>query len=455
MMHKINVVVFFSAMAAGFASFFILPPKKISYEEKRKLASLPTLDWDGYVNGTFADSVDQYINDQFPFRQKLVDIAGVIKYNYGIHFKNEEKIFVAKKKNTKETAVNQKEEFGDTNMRFLDDFEEAYSGSMLILNGSVYPLSGGSPKMGRVFAGMVSDYAQKLKGHTRVFSCVAPLSSAFIPAEKYRQYNHKNKKTLEAIGNSLTNGAIFSDVFRELNAHAKEKMFFSTDHHWNAIGAYYAYVAFCKSAGYTPIPREKMTKKVKYNFVGSLYRHTRDKSVLNNPDTMVYWVPKVPTTVTKYPASGFKGSPSKLFCETCSGGGTYSTFICGDIPLIKISTNIKNGKKAAVIKNSMGNAFAVYLVSHYEEIWVVDLRYSRHNLMNIIMENDVDDLIFAIGMYAAMSNGTIRMMRNLATQRGGGGGTDGKGGIPKNPKKSNGDSTIVLPDPVDVNDSLR
>jgi hypothetical protein len=454
MLHKINVVLFFAVMAAGFASFFIVPPKLISQEEKRKLATMPTLSWNGYVKGTYADSVDQYVNDHFPFRQKLVDIAGIIQYNYGIHFKNEEKIFVSKKQTQNKKHSNQPEDFGDTNMRMLDDFQEAYSGSMLILNGSVFPLSGGSPKMGRSFAKMVSEYAEKFKGRTRVFSCVAPLSSAFIPASKYREYNYKNKNTLEAIGNSLTHGAIFSDVFRELNAHSNEKMFFSTDHHWNAVGAYYAYVAFCKSAGFTPVPREKMTRKVKYNFVGSLYRHTRDKSVLNNPDTMVYWVPKVGTTVTRYPASGFKGSSSKLFCESCEGGNTYSTFICGDIPLIKIQTNIKNGRKAAVIKNSMGNAFAVYLVSHYEEIYVVDLRYSRHNLTDILIENGVDDLIFAVGMYAAMSNGTINMMRRLATQRGGGGG--GTNGNPQKPvKKKNGDSTAIESNPVVLPDTLN
>ena len=71
-----------------------------------------------------------------------------------------------------------------------------------------------------------------------------------------------------------------------------------------------------------------------------------------------------------------------------------------------------------VIKNSMGNAFSVYLISHYEEVWVMDFRYSKHNLTDIIKRNNINDLIFAVGMHAAMSSGTIRMMRNLAVQKG-------------------------------------
>ena len=66
----------------------------------------------------------------------------------------------------------------------------------------------------------------------------------------------------------------------------------------------------------------------------------------------------------------------------------------------------------------MGNAFSVYLISHYEEIYVLDFRYSNHNLLSIINNNGIDDLIFAIGMYGAMSQGTINMMRSLATNNG-------------------------------------
>ncbi|NBU92432.1 MAG: hypothetical protein EBS17_06275, partial [Flavobacteriia bacterium] len=46
------------------------------------------------------------------------------------------------------------------------------------------------------------------------------------------------------------------------------------------------------------------------------------------------------------------------------------------------------------------------------------LRYAKQNLTQILQENNINDLIFAVGMYAAMSHGTIGMMRQLATQSG-------------------------------------
>jgi hypothetical protein len=162
-----------------------------------------------------------------------------------------------------------------------------------------------------------------------------------------------------------------------------------------------------------------MEKRVKYNFIGTLYNHTRDLSVKENPDTMEYYVPKVNASAVQFPKAGFKRPmKSHVFYHDASGGNTYSTFIAGDHPLMKITTDVKNGKKAVVIKNSYGNAFVVYLISHYEEVWVVDFRYSQHNLVSLIRDNKINDLIFGLGMYGAMSGQAISMMRNLGKQSG-------------------------------------
>jgi hypothetical protein len=132
----------------------------------------------------------------------------------------------------------------------------------------------------------------------------------------------------------------------------------------------------------------------------------------------------------RYGPVGFnKAYATKVF----GGANNYVAFLCGDAPLIKITTNVKNGRRAAVVKNSMGNAFAVYLISHYEEIWVVDFRYSGHSLMDLIAERQINDLIFGMGLYGAMSNGTINMMRNLAKAH-----TPALGG--ERPKPATGDS---------------
>jgi hypothetical protein len=431
---KINVLLFFMALFGFPLLLLFLPKVTHSVDEKRKLAVFPGFSWDSYLGGQWTNMVDSYIDDHFPFRSELISWTPMFHASKGIGSNDEERVVIVNRKQERGKKKT-KAEKRDT-LTFLDEFEENFSGAMVIIDGCVYPMGAGSPKMGKAFAAMVSEYAQRFPD-TRVFSAVAPLSSAFIPVEKYRHYNTKNRNSLLGIKNNLTNGAIFSDVFEELNNHSRTKLYFGTDHHWKPIGAYYAYVAFCKSAGIQPVPLTKMKKKVKYNFVGTMYQYTKDPKVKAHPDTMEYWEPQVETVATNFGAhSTTKGTNAKVFYETSSGGNTYSTFLGGDHPLMRIQTSVKNGKKAVVIKNSMGNAFAVYLISHYEEVWVVDLRYSKQNLAKIIREQHINDLVFAVGMYAAMSNGTIGMMRRLAFQ---GGAPDKEVKSIKNTKKG-GDS---------------
>lgn len=419
-MKYVNVILFFAVIFSGLASYFVIPPKTISYEEKRKLAAFPKLEMDSYLKGEFTDGIDAYMDDHFIFRNECVYTADLVKEYRGLRYESKEgKIFKPQKRNLAKKNKDPKNK--TVAPEFLDEFQEAYSGDLLILDGSVYALNGGSKVMSKKYATMVNEYAANLKGKARVFSCVAPLSSAFIPVQKYRKYNGFQQATLYAIRSNLSNGALFCDVIGEMNNHGNEKMYFGTDHHWNALGAYYGYVSFCKSAGLTPVPLTQMEKKTKYNFLGSMYQHTRDPSVKEHPDTFTYYIPKTSATGLIYNAGNFKSpQKAKLFYHTSSGGNMYSTFIGGDHPLMKFTTGTKNGRKCAVVKNSYGNAFVVYLVSHYEEIYVVDLRYSHHNLMDLIEENHINDLIFAIGMYGAMGNGSVQMMRRLATQKGGG-----------------------------------
>jgi len=417
MANKLNTILFLLCVSLTPVLYFYLPKQKVSQDEKRELATFPKLTFNSYVKGKWADSVDNFVDDNFPFRQELIKMAIAVKSYKGIRLKNKEVLFVPVKNNDL-----QQHHAGDTTrgkLDFLDDFDLSYNGTLIILDGCVYPMGGGNTSMSKHFSKMVNEYAEELKGETRVFSAVAPLSSAFMPVEKYAHYYGQNKRTLAAIGANLSKDAYFCDVFDELDKHKDQRLFFKTDHHWKPIGAYYAYVAFCKAAGKEPVPLEEMDQKVKYNFLGSLYQKTLDPTVGANPDTMEYFVPKVASTAEYYGEYGFNNpKKSKVFYHSSSGGNTYSTFLGGDVPLMKINTTTKNGKKVVVIKNSMGNAFTPFLISHYEEIWVVDFRYSKQNLLEIIRKNKIDDMIFAVGMYAAMSDGTINMMRRLGKQNG-------------------------------------
>lgn len=437
MSHKVNGILFFFILLMGLLLLFANKPQEISLDEKRRLAVLPRFTLAAYFRGTWADSIDQYINDQFPERNFLLRLAGRMRSFRGMERLNEEKIVVVRKPGqvpgrveedyneslqadslSSNQVASENKISADSIPLIQVDFDEYFWRSLLIWNGRVFPLQGGSPRAAVGFARMISEYAARLKGKTRVFSAVPPLSSAFIPDEKYRRFHALNQKTLEGIRDNLSNGAIFCDVFSELNNHVNERLYFGSDHHWTARGAYYGYTAFCKAAGFEPVPRGDMNHRIRNKFLGSFYQLIKDKTIREHPDTFEYFIPKISSSALRFGAADFRGVKSSVFCHGCSGGNSYSTFICGDNPLMRIKTANKNGRKAMVIKNSMGNAFTVFLISHYEEVWVMDFRYSKHNLSDILEKYQINDLIFSIGMHSAMSSGTIRMMRNLAFQKG-------------------------------------
>ena len=51
------------------------------------------------------------------------------------------------------------------------------------------------------------------------------------------------------------------NVFNTLIRHNDEYIYFRTDHHWTALGAYYAYETFCRMADFEPVPLEEFEER--------------------------------------------------------------------------------------------------------------------------------------------------------------------------------------------------
>src|SRR5690606_23630338 len=96
---------------------------------------------------------------------------------------------------------------------------------------------------------------------------------------------------ISATSAMLDPSVVAVDVVSALTGHQHEYIYFRTDHHWTALGAYYAYLAFCQVAGFSPIPLDAMEHGTITPFRGSLYRYTRDQKLHRQPDYVEYWVP--------------------------------------------------------------------------------------------------------------------------------------------------------------------
>ena len=87
----------------------------------------------------------------------------------------------------------------------------------------------------------------------------------------------------------------------------------------------------------------------------------------------------------------------------------------GDDSSVKIKTGVNNGRKLLVVKDSYGNAEIPFYTNSFEEIYVVDMRYFKCNLVNFINDMDITDVLFTMAAYSVVG-GNAENIDMLITQ---------------------------------------
>ena len=106
---------------------------------------------------------------------------------------------------------------------------------------------------------------------------------------------------------------------------------------------------------------------------------------------------------------------SKMYGEGASGSNSYSVFLQGDLPIVKMETQHGNGRKIAIVKESYGNAFAPFLVNNYEKVIVVDQRYYTGDFIAMLKAEGINELLFINNIFAAHTPFHIDKIKNLKT----------------------------------------
>ncbi len=169
-----------------------------------------------------------------------------------------------------------------------------------------------------------------------------------------------------------------------LDAHTDEPIYFRTDHHWTQRGAYYAYKEFMQVKG-EEVPLLADFDVTYGSFVGSLANFTQGtygEGVLRaNPDTIEKFIPFHYTNGAAY-SDMYMKMPISPLQAVYPNVNSYLAFIGGDTPMAVFTSDVNNGKKLLVLKESFGNAFATWALNNYSEVYVVDVRNFNNNGQN-------------------------------------------------------------------------
>lgn len=242
-----------------------------------------------------------------------------------------------------------------------------------------------------------------------VYVLLAPTSIEFYGPDDYKTKSQSFETAAGYAYEPMTASNVHTVNCRNRMAkHVDEYIYLRTDHHWSGRGAYYAYQEFCKVAGLTAPKLSSYESGSVEGFVGSLYAQTQEEVLKQNPDTVTYYFPHTKSVGEAFETTALTNPRSvKVVQPKVPAEYAYLCFIEGDNPILRFTTENKNGKSILMVKESYGNAFAPFLTDNYETVWVVDPRKVDMDLASFVREQNIDDVLF-LNYAFAPSNPTYR-----------------------------------------------
>ena len=410
--HIVNIIIFCTILVVGAVTSLAMKKEEISLMENRKLASFPEYSDSLLWSGKFFRKINEYYADNFPLRDKWIGVSE--KFRNSIGFKTSEIIIYSDVNNPE---ANEKQ---DTLEKKINDGPLPDDGAIgekkkgvFVFKNRAFEMFGGGPGIGKTYADVINSYNQAVSPGIQVYNLIIPVALEFELTEKYAKMQKPNRPAIENIYNSEDANIKKVWAIDSLRQHRSEYIYFNTDHHWTGLGAYYAYKAFCVQAGLTPVNIDTVASKVKPSFLGSLYRLTRDPSLEKNPDSVRYYLFK--DSVNFFIGGETIGSWTKshMYNEGAKGSSSYLVFLQGDLPIVKMETQHKNGRRIAIVKESYGNSFAPFLINNYEKVIVVDQRYYTGDFIKMLKAEGINELLFINNIFAAHTPFHIEKIKGL------------------------------------------
>ncbi|MFE0555450.1 DHHW family protein [Paenibacillus sp. NPDC058910] len=332
----------------------VAPDRTLSESENRMLEQLPHFSLKALVSGDFTLDFEKYVSDQFVFR------------DFWIGTKTDTDRMMGKKENNGIYIGKD----GYLIQNFIPPAEEDWKGKV----DAIHAFDQATPKMQK-YVMLVPTAAALYKDKLPKYAMVGD-EEAYL--EKVRRFLHPNIR--------------FVDVFSALYAEREQHVFYKTDHHWTTKGAYIAYLELCRQMGLTPQKEAEFNiHQVTDEFYGSLYSKSGFRHI--QPDRLQLYLPKDQEKYTVTYVDEEKTTDSLYAMEQLQRKDKYAVFLKGNHARIHIKTANPSGRKLLVVKDSYANSLIPFLLKHYSEIHVVDLRYYEEDLASLANEQGIQDML--------------------------------------------------------------
>lgn len=407
------------ALMASAIALFILPlyvfgvysmcdvDATVSEVEKRNLKTRPELTASALFNGSYTKDFEEYYADTFPLRDfflsvnnffdsiftKLSGSDGIVLVGKDSKDDFAGEALTDEPESQESTTAPETQEEASTEATTQAQQPVTTSGYIVIQGDRAMEMYAANKKQIKAYADTINRLADRLP-NTKVYNMLVPTSIEFYGPEEYHAANHSQEYGIQLAYDQMSDKVICVDAYSKIKAHINDYLYFRTDHHWTARGAYYGYTALAEAAGFSVKPLNTYQSGRIDGFVGTMYGYTNAEVLKRNPDYVEYFWPQTEATGQYYSTADMTdGRSLRIITPEVSNSNKYLTFIQGDTPLAKISTQNKNGRSILVIKESYGNALVPFLVDSYETIYVIDPRKIDMNLPDFVSKHGIQEVL--------------------------------------------------------------
>lgn len=454
----VKIIIFLAMLVLGtFVSLMIPLRPSESVTEKRKLSSFPQFSIESFLNGAYFSGVDTWFSDTFPGRDGFIACNERMTGLYGIR-KNLIHGEVIKGDEIPDADIDENEfdyidnivsermtESQDSDKEINYSYDNSVIvnpdeigndvepdttgtnasaktgeslGSVYVLGDSAYDYYSFSNSISDEYVAIVNNMAQVLKGKATVYDMIIPTAIDITLDDATRNsINSSNqRKAILYMYSKMNRNVGKCYIYELMRSHRDEYIYFRTDHHWTALGAYYAYSAFMAQLGKNAYSLDSFKEHDMGTFVGSYYTQTRVTSLSNHPDTLYAYEP-FSTNALKMINNENDFVDYNIITDVSKWNKTskYSTFIGGDNAYTEINNpDVTDGSSVLVIKESFGNAMIPFLVENFENVYVVDYRYFNGTITELVDNKGIENVVFVNNIAITSTRDRIDELKTIS-----------------------------------------
>lgn len=343
-----------------------LPERTFSQNENRVLEQRPSFSWRSFLEGELQEKWESMVNDQFPARDTLTAIAFLGQRTVGLKdvggvYLGKDDYYLSKKTDDDIDMFRYME-----NLRYIEYLSDASERPAALL---LVPSAG------------------------TVLSDELPAYAPFYNAD-----------AMYKAGKAVCKSTHLLDIRQDLKVFERmgtyKQAYFRTDHHWSLDGAYAGYEALCQELDLEV--RAFEWEAVSTDFLGTLHSSVLDANA--KPDTLYALTDISPLASVQCDNRSMDSIYDKSKLNTKD---KYGYFFGGNYGKVTIQTEQSTGRELLMFKDSFANSLVPFLLEDYDEITMIDLRYYRDSVADILQEKNDADVVVLYEMSSFAEDGNL------------------------------------------------